>query len=208
MTLFFCIAFSALAVCVVAALYPELVTKPFAGSGKRRKQSPVELLADNQRLKRELAEAKRVKPCTNCGHLADGVMPTVAEIADSDRSDTTRTINAPAPVDNGSRDIPLTAAATVRDASLADIALPGEEEMAAFLEGEQAKNRAKAEADTQQIRLPKIPDRSPIPDPVSAEIEARLNIPGPHPFASATSIPREAVDNAVSSVEAVMSEAS
>lgn len=207
MTLFFLIAFPVLAVCVVTCLYPEAVTKPFAGSGKRRKQSPAELLTDNHRLKRELSDAQRVKPCISCGHLADGVMPTVAEIADSDRSDTTRTINPAAPVDNGSRDFPLTAAATVRDASLADIALPGKEEMATFLEGEQAKNRAKAEAVTQQ-NLPTIPDRPAVVDPVTAQIEAAMNIPGPQPFASATSIPVTAVNNAVTNIQAVMSEAS
>lgn len=50
------------------------------------------------------------------------------------------------------------------------------------------------------VRLPRIPDRAPAPN--------ALDIPAPHPMASATSIPVTAVNNAVSNIEAVMSEAS
>lgn len=88
--------------------------------------------------------------------------------------------------------------ATRRDESLRSLALPGEEEMAAELEAMRSANL------TTTVTLPVIPDRPAIPD----EAAARLNIPGPHPFASATAIPREAVANAVTSVAAIVSEAS
>lgn len=58
------------------------------------------------------------------------------------------------------------------------------------------------------VVIPPIPDRPAVVDPITAEIEAAMNIPGPPPFASATSIPVAAVKNAVSNVEAVLSEAS
>lgn len=106
----------------------------------------------------------------------------------------------PAPVDNGCRDTPLAAAETARDMTLTQIALPGEEQMAAELDQIRTAVRAKAEADTQQIRLPQIPDRPPVTDPV----EAALNTPAPHPMASATSVPVTAALNAVTKVHATV----
>lgn len=59
---------------------------------------------------------------------------------------------------------------------------------------------AKAEADTQQIRLPQIPDRPPTTDPV----EAALNTPAPPPGAGASEISMAAGLAAVTKVHATV----
>jgi hypothetical protein len=109
---FFCFAFPALGLCVVAALYPERVTSLFAGSGRRRftVQSAKEAAETIRTLEMQLAAALRPKPCPNCHHLAG--WPTGVELADSDRSDSAPHIHAPAPVDTGIRDTPLANAET------------------------------------------------------------------------------------------------
>lgn len=163
MIVFYGVAFPALAVCVVTAMYPERVTKLFAGNGKRRftPASAAEAADTIRTLEMQLAAAEK-RPCPNCHHLTG--WPTGAELADSDRSDPAPHISAKAPVDNGSRDTPAAAAETVRDASLASIALPGEEEMAAFLEAERAKNREKAEAraEADTVTLPAVVTVKPL----------------------------------------------
>lgn len=95
----------------------------------------------------------------------------------------------PAPVDNGCRDTPLAAAQTARDTSLDALAQPGEEELLA---------RLKANAVT--AVLPRIPDRAPEPNP--------LDIPAPHPMASATAVPANIPDLAHDKVHAALDEAS
>lgn len=207
MVVFFFIAFPALAVCVVAALYPELVTKPFAGSGKRRftARSAAEAAETIRTLETQLAAAKR-KACPNCHHVAASGMPTDAEIADSDRSDPAPVMSAKAPVDNGCRDTPLAAAQTARDTSLAAMALPGEEEMAAFLEGERAKSAtARTEADT--VTLPAVVTVKPLHE-ARQELEAWALGTAPPPDATATEVLPKLATVATIKVGTHMSEAS
>jgi hypothetical protein len=115
----------------------------------------------------------------------------------------------PAPVTEGPRAVADTPAGPVeceaadvtaktrRDVSLLSLAMPGEEQMAAELDAMRAAN-----AVTQAIAV--VSTRPAAADPT----EAALNIPGPDPLASATAIPRTAIDNAVTNVQAAMSEAS
>lgn len=120
----------------------------FAGSGKRRftRASAAAMAQEIGELSMQLAQAKRPKPCPNCHHVADGIMPTDAEIAESDRTD-------PAPRKAASwSGSTVQFAETARDTTLSAMALPGEEEMAAFLERERAKAAAeRTEAVTETL---------------------------------------------------------
>jgi hypothetical protein len=199
-TLFVFGSLAAMAITVGWALYGDTLRSSLAGTGKRRKLSPAELVKTVAELRHQLAEAQRLKACVNCGHVPDGVMPTVAEIAASDAIDTTRTINAPAPVDNGSRDTPLAAAQTVRDTFLDHIARPGEEGMLAALHAvarqPKTETKPKFSPDAVTAVFPRIPDRAQERNP--------LDIPAPVPYLSATSIPPAAVENAVTKVHATV----
>lgn len=197
---FYWISFPTLGLCIACALYGG-PREWFAGSGKRRftRASAAVLTEEIGTLSMQLAEAKRVKACESCGHLSG--WPTGAELAVSDRSDPAPHISAKAPVDNGSRDTPLAAAATVRDASLASMALPGEEEMAAELDELRRSNAV-------TTVLPVVPNQPPATNPLTAAVEARLNITGPIPGRTATSVPVGTGDRAHAKVSTALSESS
>lgn len=97
MTIFWVLSFAAVAVVVVYVMDPF---RWFGGSGQRRANT------------KPAGEPRVLVPrvCENCGHVPG--MPTVAELADSDRSDPAPTISAPAPIEQGCRDTPASNADT------------------------------------------------------------------------------------------------
>lgn len=167
----------------------------FTGTGKRRytRQSAAEAGETIRDLEMQLAAARK-RACRNCGERADSGMPSRQEIAESDAADTTPKTRVPAPADNGCRDTPLAAAETARDETLAALARPGEEQLLADLE------RARAAAVTAVIPI--------VANPLRAAVDARLNIPSPHPLSSATAVPADFPERAHIKVTAALNEAS
>lgn len=154
----------------------------------------------------EIAELKQqIADCPHCTPPAPS-FPTVEEIADSDRSDQTRTINAPAPVDNGCRDTPLAAAQTARDTFLDQIARPGEEGMLAALKATAQQPLRQAAPDADTVTLPAVTTVKPLHE-ARQELEAWAVGTAPGPLSSATSIPRGVGDTASVKVQLALNEA-